>query len=469
MSFNKGKLSLRKQSSRQSSSFKTYKEEREENYSCRDSYEGNSSDSERMKSGKHGHMRAQSGDAYKRLEASYKSLSNDYKQLQTQNIDMEHRIRQLEMGGASLGPEPTENTEEQISRKREIEVLTSLKKDVNALTKQLLLSDLDGDILTAQVSKYLQDLQMRNEFLEDKVDDLEKKRLQLASKNQTLDSDMNQMSMQLMKLTKEKKSAEKKLLSVTADNSHLNELVRDLRNEIERLNLFTSKKNKFGSDIPSLPNDLPNIPAIPDVKYQQQPPPHARANSFNVERKHSSLRKAAVHGRTKSAHDRRKRSSESPKLATSPKSASSSQLLQSRKANSPSLEDDEFGSVKDFLLNDPEWTEDGLWGVKIETQVNVRSEIRVIKHWKFTTSDGSAHQVQLMHVQNRFHTDSMREIIIDNMPQYRKKSNAGNFHFKINNDDVVLTIQTLANGWTYELILNGNLWRTAREMVEAIE
>ena len=98
------------------------------------------------------------------------------------------------MGGASLGPEPTENTEEQISRKREIEVLTSLKKDVNALTKQLLLSDLDGEILTAQVSKYLQDLQMRNEFLEDKVDDLEKKRLQLASKNQTLDSDMNQMS-----------------------------------------------------------------------------------------------------------------------------------------------------------------------------------------------------------------------------------------------------------------------------------
>lgn len=472
MSFNKGKLSLRKQSSRQSSSFKTYKEEREENYS-RDSYEGNSSDSERMKGGKRGHMRAQSvndRDAYKRLEASYKSLSNDYKQLQTQNIDMEHRIRQLEMGGASLGPEPTENTEEQISRKREIEVLTSLKKDVNALTKQLLLSDLDGEILTAQVSKYLQDLQMRNEFLEDKVDDLEKKRLQLASKNQTLDSDMNQMSMQLMKLTKEKKSAEKKLLSVTADNSHLNELVRDLRNEIERLNLSRDAGGSFmfGSDIPSLPNDLPNVPAIPDVKYQQQPPPHARANSFNVERKHS--RKAAVHGRTNSAHDRRKRSSESPKIATSPRSASSSQLLQSRKANSPSLEDDEgFGSVKDFLLNDPEWTEDGLWGVKIETQVNVRSEIRVIKHWKFTTSDGSAHQVQLMHVQDRFRTDSMREIIIDNMPQYRKKSNAGNFHFKINNDDVVLTIQTLANGWTYELILNGNLWRTAREMVEAIE
>jgi len=470
MSFNKGKLSLRKQSSRQSSSFKNYREEREENYSRDSEHEGNSSDSEhRIKVGKRGHMRAASvndRDAYKRLEASYKSLSNDYKQLQTQNIDLEHRIRQLEMGGAPLGPEPTENTDEQISRKREIEVLTSLKKDVNALTKQLLLSDLDGEILTSQVSKYLQDLQLRNEFLEDKVDSLEKKRLQLASKNQTLDSDMNQMSMQLMKLTKEKKSAEKKLLSVTADNSHLNELVRDLRNEIERLNLFTSQKSKFGSDLPNLPNDLPNIP---DVKYKKPPPPHARANSFNVERKHSSLRKAAVHGRTKSAHDRRKRSSESPNV-TSPRSSSSSQLLQGRKANSPSLEDDEaFGSVKDFLLNDPEWTEDGLWGVKIETQVNARSEIRVIKHWKFTTSDGSAHQVQLMHVQDRFRTDSMREIIIDSMPQYRKKSNAGNFHFKINNDDVVLTIQTLANGWTYELILNGNLWRTARELVEAIE
>jgi len=434
MSFNKGKLSIRNQSQR-SSSFK-YREDRDENLSRSTENEGNSSDL-----GKQRHRRAQSSndnESYRRLQASYNALSNDYKQLQTQNIDLEHRIRQLEMGGAPLGGvDPTETNEEQLSRQLEIEVLSRLKEEVSSLTKQLLLSDLDGDILTANVSKYMADLQKRNEFLENKVDKLENSRRKAASTNQKQDDDLNQMSMQLMKLAKEKKSAEKKLLTVTADNSHLNELVRDLRNEIERLNLFGS--------------DLPNIPSTDSKRKSSQ---HARTSSYKIERK-SSMRKNG-HGRAKSASDRRKRSDGAP--AGSPPASPST-----------TFEDDEFGSVKDFLMNDPEWTEDGFWGVKIETQVNVRSEIRVIKHWKFTTSDGSAHQVQLMHVQDRFRTDSMREIIIDSMPQYRKKSNAGNFHFKINNDDVVLTIQTLANGWTYELILNGNLWRTARELAEAIE
>jgi len=447
MSFNKGKLNIRKQSQR-SSSFK-YREDRDENLSRSTENEGNSSDVGKR------HRRAQSSndnESYRRLQASYNALSNDYKQLQTQNIELEHRIRQLEMGGAPLGGvDPTETNEEQLSRQLEIEVLSRLKEEVRSLTKQLLLSDLDGDILTANVSKYMTDLQKRNEFLESKVEKLENHRRKAASTNQKQDDDLNQMSMQLMKLAKEKKSAEKKLLTVTADNAHLNELVRDLRNEIERLNLFGS--------------DLPNIPSSDSKRKSSQ---HARTSSYKIERK-TSLRKNAGHGRAKSASDRRKRSDGAP--AGSP--TGSAKFVQRNAAGAPAspstFEDDEFGSVKDFLLNDPEWTEDGFWGVKIETQVNVRSEIRVIKHWKFTTSDGSAHQVQLMHVQDRFRTDSMREIIIDNMPQYRKKSNAGNFHFKINNDDVVLTIQTLANGWTYELILNGNLWRTARELAEAIE
>jgi len=436
----KSRLSLRKHSSK---SF-----DREDNLSRSTENEGNSSDGMVVAAGKR-HNRAHSvneSETSKRLQASYTALSNDYRQLQTRNSELEYRIRELEMGGAALGTsEPTETNDEQISRQLEIDVLTRLKKEVNSLTKQLLLSDLDGETLSTQVSKYLQDLQMRNEFLEAKVDKLEDTRIQIVSKNQRQDNDLNQMSMQLMKLTKEKKTAEKKLLSMTADHAHLNELVRDLRNEIERLNLF-------GADLPK----------VPDVQYKTSSP-LVRNNSFHMK---SGMRKpAAAHGRAKS-YERRKRSNDAGSPATSPP------LLQGRHSSVPSppsnLEDDEFGSVKDYLMNDPEWTETGLWGVKIETQVNARSEIRVIKHWKFTTSDGSAHQVQLMHVQDRFRTDSMREIIIDNMPQYRKKSNAGNFHFKINNDDVVLTVQTLANGWTYELILNGSLFRTAREMVEAI-
>jgi len=140
-----------------------------------------------------------------------------------------------------------------------------------------------------------------------------------------------------------------------------------------------------------------------------------------------------------------------------------------KRNRNPPPDDDDFGSVKDFLINDAEFMESSLWGVKLENQINGRGDRRVIKTWKFTTSDGSAHNVQLTHHQDRERPDSIREIVIDNLPQYRKRSNAGNFHFKINNDDVVLTIQTQQNGWTYELIINGNLWRTARDMSEAIE
>jgi len=86
-------------------------------------------------------------------------------------------------------------------------------------------------------------------------------------------------------------------------------------------------------------------------------------------------------------------------------------------------------------------------------------------YWKFLSSDGKSHNLQLIHTQTPTETIESRRIVrVDGQEQYNKKSNACNFHLQINSEPLCVKLICERGGtWDYLLLTNNESFDEQRK------
>jgi len=136
------------------------------------------------------------------------------------------------------------------------------------------------------------------------------------------------------------------------------------------------------------------------------------------------------------------------------------QLLRSSKAGKISRT---AAKVGESTVKQGDPSEPFFWRQKLA--IGKSGKPKCATYWKFLSSDGKSHNLQLVHTQTPTESVDARRIVrVDGQEQYNRKSSACNFHLQINSEPLCVKLIWEKGGtWDYQLFINNENFNEQRK------